>query len=283
MLPDSLLQRTCDKLPFSVATALAIQALGGEHPDRLSEIKPIKDYDRVLINIRTMVRNIYGSVKTDDAKLLKAKDVYTVIQKEMEDIEHAISQYSDNTCKVTFYGCSFNRLKMLFPNAIHKTISTTKQRHYFDLESVVVKQSLLTIKNHDVLKCDVGVAESYPERCIILTHYPTDLITSEIRHLDLLESHTGHIKGPSEWGTKLTKGKSLERIPFNRLTIQIFGDNDNLLAPLAPNIKTKVLEIAEKKKWNRNTTYEKVYYDLTNNVEQDFKTIMLLLSKNNAL
>ena len=90
---------------------------------------------------------------------------------------------------------------------------------------------------------------------LILTNYAIDLLQRyKFTSLSLLESHTGAVKPPAMWYTKLNNGKELTTIPFDRMTIQMFGDGSNLFSPFPIKIRRTMLTISEKNKWTPMTT-----------------------------
>jgi hypothetical protein len=80
-----------------------------------------------------------------------------------------------------------------------------------------------------------------------------------------LESHTGAIKNPAEWNTKLTGGaKELSNIPFNRFTLQLFGDNGHMFLSGPLRLREIVLGIAKRDHWTSVTTSERVSFGIRN-------------------
>ena len=76
----------------------------------------------------------------------------------------------------------------------------------------------------------------------------------------LLESHTGKIKPKTYWNSKLS-GKDSGLMPFNAMTLQIFGDGENFAA-YPRKLKLELIELAKKNKWSPITTNAKVESDL---------------------
>jgi hypothetical protein len=81
----------------------------------------------------------------------------------------------------------------------------------------------------------------------LISHIPLDYyITFRIRNISLLESYTGLIKSPKEFGKKLDKEG---RIPFLPTTHVVFGDGVMIKQMVSLKIKRELLEQAEKEKW----------------------------------
>src|SRR5690606_9561418 len=99
---------------------------------------------------------------------------------------------------------------------------------------------------NDVRYYDVYIEGKFQDT-MLLTHIPVDLLSADrFSKLVLLESHTGAIKPHLSWYTKLTNGKELFRMPFNRFTLQVFGDNGVHFAPMPMKMKQAVKDISEK-------------------------------------
>ena len=91
-------------------------------------------------------------------------------------------------------------------------------------------------------------------RATLITHYPVDLLARyNFTELHLLESHTGAIKNPSMWNTKLQNGRDIPNIPFDRATLQVFGDGV-MYRPMNMKIRKAFIEMAEKHQWSAATT-----------------------------
>jgi hypothetical protein len=265
-------------VPISIATALAIESLCGVHPDIVVDRAPALDYGRVMINLRTLVRNVHGALETEMKKLVTSKQIVTAIIEEMTIIESSVLRASNGTCVVTYYLCSLDSLRRDFPYAFLKVPNTELQRMYVDLERESLKELLKRVGAHDVRLYDVNIRDSFTDVTAMVTHLPIDLLSKgRFRELVLLESHTGAFKKQQQWHTKLTGGKDLDRIPFNRLMLQIFGDNGQLFSPMPRVTKEKVLEVAEKRKWTIATTIDKILADISAQPDQVFRSDIKLL------
>lgn len=81
----------------------------------------------------------------------------------------------------------------------------------------------------------------------LITHIPLDYYLSfRTRNLSLLESYTGIIRTPKEFGLKLDKEG---RLPFLPTTHVVFGDGVMVKQMVPLKIKRELLELAEKEKW----------------------------------
>jgi hypothetical protein len=96
---------------------------------------------------------------------------------------------------------------------------------------------------------------SMKSKIVLLSHYPVDLLSLE-RHKGcaLLESHTGAVKNRGLWYTKLN-GCTNPRMPFNALTLQVYGDKQTFARFKQSAAVIKELEaLAERYQWNATTT-----------------------------
>lgn len=276
-LDRKLSERQVGGLPFSIATSLAIESVCGIHPEIQVTKAPILEVKHIFINLRTLIRNIVGSVETEVKKMLTADLVLNALTEELSLIDAAISKYGEGKATVIFYACSYSSLKRLFPHAIHREITTDLQKSYNQLERDTLKELFKIPPTHDIRQFDVNLDGNYPES-FILTHITIDLLSKySFKDLQLIESHTGKIKKPSLWNTKLTKGNDLMRIPFCKFSIQVFGDNGQLFSPMPSAIKKQVVEMAEADKWTTVSTKERLISSINKIKDSTMRSTLLSL------
>lgn len=249
--------REVGQLPVSIATAVALETLllsdnRNEWPDEL------------WINIRTLFRNLMGAIDSDLKKRVLADHLVPTLVTEMQFIAEQIPASTEGKTKVVYYHCSYKDLTLKLPNALLRNANTDLQRQYLALENSTMDLLFKKSKTGEItfkeFKTDIDGKDA---KAIIITHSPCDLLSAKtFSRLKLLESHTGAIKGKSEWNTKLTNGKELTRIPFNKFTLQVFGDNNTYLSAMPIKIRNAVLEIAEEYKWTPVTTMDKIKYGI---------------------
>ena len=262
MSSRALAQREVGQYPLSIATSLALEGAFGVHPDHPTETQAIKEYKEIWINCRTLVRNIDGAIHRDEKQRPKVSDYYHCLVSEMTIIRNHLKT-SLTDFNTVFYVMSYKSLPHFWPHAVFKETITENQREYAELENAV-----MTMLHEDHLKerhgdMDIIFYDTHinrvQEKAIALTHFPIDLLlTVACRFEALLESHTGKLKTPLEWNTKLKDGRNHPRIPFDRCMLQIFGDSSGIIKPQTLNVRKKILEIAEKNKWNAGTTKDRV-------------------------
>lgn len=257
-------------IPISIGTALAIEAGCGIFPDRPEHPAPFIFVQQVWVNLRTLVRNLYACLDKDLKDTVLPADLWGAGLEEMQIIESAVAQATHGRTKVVFYVSDYKRPERLFPGAIIKKAITPKQIFQQTVEESTLKLMLENNQqNHTVNFYEFQIEGQHPPS-LIITHMPVDLLCRyRFERLELLESHTGVIKTPAQWNTKLTNGKELTNIPFNRVTMQLFGDNGNLFAPLSITIRREVVRLAGIDQWTAVTSLEKVRATISGKMDND--------------
>jgi hypothetical protein len=245
------------QVPISIGTSLALEAGFGVYPDRPETPAPFTRVKQLWVNVRTIVRNLYACLPTDLKDTVLPDDLWREALNELAIIITSTAKQTPNV-KVVYYVSDYARLKQRFPHANIKEPVTAKQIFQQKVEDVTLR--LLLENNHqlDVKFFDFEIQGQFPAS-FIMTHLPIDLLAKyRFDKLELLESHTGKIKGPGAWHTKLTNGKELGNIPFNSFTLQLFGDNGNMFSPQSISIRRSMLEAARLGNWTTVSTMEKI-------------------------
>jgi len=251
------------QVPVSIATGLAVEAALGIHPEIKVDKAPILEAKLLLINVRTLIRNLMGALTTDGKRLVSDKNLIPALVEEMAIIEAAISKGTNGKVAVCFYICSYRNLKQQFPNALLKMPVTEIQKFAHAVETGLLRNLDELQPPHDIRHFDVELTGKFPDTFII-THSPVDLLSADnFNKLSLVESHTGNIKRHLLWNTKLTNGRELSNIPFTKFTLQVFGDNGGHFSPMSPKVKQAVKDVADKYNWTSITTREKVSYGIS--------------------
>lgn len=245
--------RELGNIPVSIGTALAMESCLGILPEHETD-KPISnEIDILWINVRTMYRNLIGAIDKDIRNTLTGTELAETLINEMQIIETAFSHQTKGRVNITFYLCSYGSVGRRYPHAMHKSPNTPLQKDAFALEQVTMHELVLLQPSHDFREFDIDF-DGEQKRALILTHYPIDLLNRyKFKSLTLLESHTGAVKSPARWYTKFHDGKTLYNIPFDRMTLQIFGDGV-LFSPVNIKIKRFMVDIATKHNWSSVTT-----------------------------
>lgn len=261
---DVLAARAMGQFPLSIATSLAIESAVGILPEAPTDAPEIKRRQLLMVNVRTLIRNLYGSVNKEQKSKLEEYTVAEAISNEMRVIESIIAEHSDGRASCTFYLCSYVDILRNFRKGIPKTPSTAGQQMYQASEQAILKYLDTEFKGGTPMahyKSDFPQSEA---SALILTHYPIDLLQRyKFSSLMLLESHTGALKPPMMWNTKLQDGrdKEMEILPFDRMTLQIFGDGITF-TPMPIKIRRVMLEIAAKNNWTPGTTKALAIYSV---------------------
>ena len=163
--------------------------------------------------------------------------------------------------KLTFYFCDYQDFTRRYPHSMFKEVRTDLQKLYADLENRTIELIIQELENDPLVirPCNTKI-NGRDRTTLIVTHFPVDLLNSgSFAKLDLLESHTGIIKRPAQWSSKL-KGKKdqLARIPFNQMTVQLFGDSGGMLGPYPMKIREELIKVAETYRWNSLTTKSRI-------------------------
>ena len=262
---DTLAERTMEIYPLSVATGRAIASFVGKLPDAPTQAPEILSRDLLMINVRTMIRNIYGSMTKEQRNRLDEYTVTEALVGEMRIIETIVAEESDGHCRVMFYHCTYTDIIRKYTRAIPKTANTVLQKQAAAEEHSVLQYLAKDFQDSaPVAKYNIDFP-SMDANAAILTHYPIDLLQRyKFKSLVLLESHTGAIKPPIMWNTKLWEGRDLEILPFDRMTLQLFGDNV-LFVPMAVKIRQRVYQIAKKNSWTPASTQALAIYSIEQN------------------
>lgn len=273
-----LADREVGQIPISIGTSLAIESLIGVLPEHETSNPIINKFDELWINIRTLIRNVIGAVPTEDKFNLEPIDIVMVIQEEIGLILDTVERYSVGRVKTTFYLCNFKSFLRVFKKSIPRYPKTERQKFLDTIEKHVIETFEKEEQSFPFNKYDVNI-EAKAGKSLIISHQPVDLLSKyQFRQLNLLESHTGTVKSPSDWTSKLTGGKKLTRIPFNKLTLQLFGDGETF-STFPIKLKRELIDIAEKENWTQNTTMDKMRYGINKAYDPNFKILMFDLMK----
>lgn len=262
----------------SIATSLALEAAAGIYPERPESPAPIsKGVREVWINLRTLVRNLYGALSTDQREIILPNQGVDAFLEELSIIENVIIKMSNGTVKTVYYVCDYTSLERKFPKATLRKPKTPKQIIQHKVEEETIHLALQTHPPHDIRFFNYELRGSFPYAYII-THYPIDLLSRDsFERLELLESHSGNIKPYPMWYTKLTNGKDLDFIPFNKFSLQLFGDGNNLFGVMGHKLRGQVIDLAKEDRWSPVTTVDKIRLSLRKIPDTVERTTLLSL------
>lgn len=249
-------------VPMSIGTSFAIEGFCG-FGEHIQRNPPCDKCSELWVNIRTIYRNIGISFDNQSRNQMMSGHLAEAMMEDMAILTSTVELKTQGKVKVVFYYCEHKGLKSEFPLAMLKQLKTDRQLFEKGLEEETFK---IFFKEIERVKPDWLTLEKYNVKITdksgnvaILTHQPIDLLwRKQFNKLFLLESHTGLLKDSSEWHTKLTGGKKYNRIPFNRLTIQLLGDQSNYFASMKSSFKKIIFDLSEKDNWTPVTSYDKI-------------------------
>ena len=221
----------------------------------------------MLINGGTIVRNAYFPQKNAEQfvdplrRAQHEKEILDQVALDFFHLRHCFEMYvSGSSSALVYFQPDVNHL---IPEAFRK--KETEGRILIDKLTKTVSQGE-NLRNNIVTKLDESNKVTYyglqvagifayrslsktiksselkqPSKIYLVSHCPIDyLLMSEYPQVELILSHTGKILQNKDLGVKVFKE---DRIPFNRMTLKLFGDKDFIKA--ACRNKPKALKILE--------------------------------------
>lgn len=258
-----LKNRELGEVPISFGSSIPIQCLMGNVAETSNIAKQTKP-DEYKISIRTLFRNMWSCIDKDGKYFISAELYADALVDEILEIKKNLRMSSYKDVKLEFYYPNYNYLKREFKHANFKELKTENDKKYLELEEKACKSiienldkinsELDEIDKIEIVECD-GSIKSNANTIWITTHNVVDLLALPLtRTIRLFDSHTGKLRGHNAWTDKLTGSHKLERIPFNKMTIQVFGDRGRMFSPMKFSYKKFLLKLAEEKRWNKNTS-----------------------------
>lgn len=238
--------------PISIATSLAFESLAGIYPERENQTWMYDKFDALYINTRTLIRNILGSLPREVREEVTPEALAQTVLNEMDVIEATVVEDGDGKIGLTFYHFTYDGIHRRFPYALHRIVETPQQEWLKAIENNALKiiQEMVPA-NYYVGDMDFKKDD---RRVVLITHYPVDLLNMyQFKQLVLLETHTGNLKPRAMWHTKLNGAKDVNVIPFDRMTLQIFGDGV-LFRSMPPKAKKFLIDLGTKTGWTPLTT-----------------------------
>lgn len=286
LITDSALAaRTMSSWPLSIGTALAFETLHvGPNPvydpDRqIPKGADITRFDSFWINLKTLYRNMLGSVPSQSQESIMAGECLYALEYEVETIREIITTISRGAITPTFYSTDYQGLAKEHPYANIRVHTTPKQLAYHAQETAVMQEfHKRHAANEGVHFLKRRIVPTTPTTGLILTHSAYDLTNSKyFSDLSLLESHTGIVKNKSQWYTKFHAMKDEASIPMTTTMLQVFGD-PILFSPFPIAQRKEVIAAAHERHWSAITTKARIRltFDLMGNKELSAKLIEML-------
>lgn len=257
---EVLANREKGQYTVSIATSLAFEGLFGIYPEREGPSR-IKEIDAVYINLQTLFRNLIGSLEKEVRGIPHPVDFATVMHNELTTLDEVIRQGSGDMVEVVPYLFSYKSINRKFPYALHWNPSTQNQMDLNQLERNVFREFDDIGSIIAPIKADLDFDDDN-RNVALLTHHPVNLLNRyRFRNLLLLESHTGYLKPSTQWASKLTGLKDIVTVPFDRMTLQVFGDGV-MFKSMPVKLKRHLVDISNKNGWGPTTTRDKIIHDV---------------------
>lgn len=274
-----------ENIPVSISTALAVESLLGQNPEAPDPDSKWEQIDILYVNTRTLVRNLLGSIATESKKTdISVELVLEYVYQEMITIQSAIEEASYGDVKVAYYSPTYAEIYST-SNYRHGTVreyNTPLQTYQALREKHVQLNISKYIADGDVTLTHIDVntvLPRVPSRAALLTHYCVDLMSRySFKTLHLLESHTGAFKGPQDWYTKLTGYKDRPPMPFDKATLQVFGDSATFRSSKI-KLRRTFIDMAIQHKWTPMSTQDLVIHSAKMLNDPFFMTYVLELYK----
>lgn len=258
-----MIEREIGILGVSIGTCPPLLSLEPENLLSIHEKSASRTVSKVMFNITTLIRNYFASMNKDNYDNLDLTEAFDELLTEIG----VIKQYVEGIGKkLLWYYQDSKQLKWLFPNADFREITTDRQIQEAERTDALVNALYRELSGSDAPRIlskdtkrytgdygdfhEVGVAP-YRELEIvaIITHEPHQLFWDRYyNRMYLFESHTGAVKRPSDFYTKLKTLKSGIEIPFNQITLPMFGDGVHF-KPSKASVRRELVEIAVEEKW----------------------------------
>jgi hypothetical protein len=264
---DAISSRTTSGFPLSIGTSLAMESVFVPVKPTIDPYRKIPqqinidDYNQVWINIGTLFRNLYNAVDRNFLGKFDGVDVADALSTEMETIADLVVSSSQGKTESVFYNCSYSDLTNRFKLGTLRLPNTEKQLLYADLYKKSIDNLLKRSQRESIRHIETyqsmfsGGSKS---EALILTHFPIDLLNAKkFRSMDLLESHTGILKKPTDWYTKYYDGRDLNMLPLNGILLTVFGD-DHHFRPQNRAMKEAVLAFAIERRWTCITSAQEI-------------------------
>lgn len=215
--------------PLSIASSLALESVFDPIQPVFDEARPVEKiqdlstYNLFVFNTATLLRNVIESVKYADLLTISKKDIMDCL---LEEIDFISNFFSSSELNVKFYVHTYTYVKDHYEKTERLRKSTTEKQYYLDTVYSYCLDQLR--KEDDVTVFHKNITFGKEESLLLFTHIPFDLLShSEHLKLDLLESHTGHVKTRKDWWSKYypVPNEDMSFLPFHEyLLCEVFGD-----------------------------------------------------------
>ena len=251
--------------------------------------------DRLLINIATLVRNMFDSMDKPYHKAFDLSGALFTMGEEMITIRNVIREQLGVATSVIFYYQDLDALQWRYPNAKWKRPRTEQQTIRQQRQTLLLERMITSLVDKakpipqtvpqryqgevEFVRVEAEMPSFEQEVVVCLTHQPIQLLRRFFyKRLYLLESHTGNFKGYDAFSTKLTGLSEGDNIPFNAFTVQLFGDG-TCFDSFPTSLKREIRSIANNQKWTVATSDQKVYKDIEQSGSLSLKNVFSTLMR----
>lgn len=257
------------KLPISVGTAMIFES--NTFDIRLWS-------NRLYVNLRTLYRNFVQSYSAADRTKLNEQQFLEDYLNEVAEFERLVLEQSSNRVKPYFYYPTYKSVPRYLPHTELKEYNPDGfdlvEQHLWEY---VKRHGLMTPFNYEVIDTELPQVN---EPITLISSFVVDLLSANrFPKVVLLESFTGKLKKREEWYTKINvyRGKKANdiKVPFNKFTIQVFGDKSGALKGSHISIRNAVREMAEKDHWSPVTSNDKIRYSISKIKDSKLKDLLL--------
>lgn len=221
-----------------------------------------------LINIETLIRD-----RDKDVKNKKPEDVARAVLVDCS----VMAQYIATYCRVTlpryvkttpivcFYLPHYELIPAVYLREKFKKGTEERWCIRSEIEKILSKEKWNdNYENTEIIFCSVGSKDNWPHAelfkdlanftdniqyrsVLMISHAPSDFhLYRKFKDFRILESFTGNLKEPKEFGKKVFKD---ENIPFNKYTHLLLGDEWYLKSQLDTTGKKEFKKISESRRW----------------------------------
>lgn len=221
----------------------------------------IENYDIHIWNIQTIVRNLLSSYKLenrDKIDILYFPKFKDIIIKELELIHDL---YKDKTTKLILFNPDYNKVLINY-NKNKDKHDTVSFKEFHKVNEYCKKLSdVVQINKKGTYEFNIDKKTN----ALFTTHVSLDLFINT--NFTLLECYTGKLKTKYLFNTRyrdFSKKYNTSYLPWCEEIYYLLGDN--IMVRFAElNLRKKLFEISQNKKWTEYTSKEKVRTDLNSN------------------
>ena len=261
--------------PISVGTSLAIEKLINHEKHQANSpatTDEMKKFDALFISTNTLIRNALSSMPSEVQNGINPGTLTEWVLRDMQLIQAIFDQ---EKIPVVFYALSYKSLSKTYPvgtQRIPKTVKQMASKELFDAVSDAVTKQIVKdhrdgMKDTILLSGDMSVVVEY-QRPLFMTSNSIDVIEmGKGGKFALIQSYTAKIIDAFDMFhffqvNSKHKERSYDRVPFNRLFIQIFGDGKTF-HQMGIVLLNQILDCADKNEWTQRSTAERIKLTMT--------------------